>query len=66
MTPHHPDITLQLTGEDGNALAILGRAVSAARKAGLASDEINTFRKEALRGDYNQLLQTCMARFSVQ
>jgi hypothetical protein len=34
--PRHPDICVQLTGEDGNAFAILGRTTRALRQAGLA------------------------------
>lgn len=66
MTPRYPHITVQLTEENGNALAILARAVRAASEAGLTSKELDRFRREALQGDYNHLLQTCMAWFDVQ
>lgn len=36
MIPKYPDITVTLTGRDGNAFAILGRCRAAARAAGQA------------------------------
>jgi hypothetical protein len=47
MTPKHPHITVPLTGEDGNAFAVLGRCRKAAREAGLRDSEINAFVTEA-------------------
>jgi hypothetical protein len=35
--PRHPDVWVQLTGEDGNAFAILGRTARALRQAGLSA-----------------------------
>ena len=58
--PHHPDICVQLTGEDGNAFAILGRTTRALRHAGLDQDEIDQYYAEATSGDYDHLLQTTM------
>lgn len=65
MTPKHPEITVTLTGHDGNAFAILGRCRAAARNAGLSDDEIATFMAEAMAGDYDHLLQTAMRWFAV-
>ena len=58
--PRYPDICVQLTGEDGNAFAILGRTTRALRQAGLAQDEIDQYYAEATSGDYDHLLQTTM------
>ena len=57
---------LKLVGSDGNAFAILGKAIGAARKAGWSQEEIEKFRKEAMEGDYDHLLQTCMNYFDVE
>lgn len=66
--PKYPDITVQLTGNDGNAYAILG-AMSEALKRGLPEQgldaaevkaEVAKFNEEATSGDYNNLLTTCM------
>ena len=54
----YPDVSVQLSGEDGNAFAILGRVIAAMRRAGLPPEEIEAFRREATAGDYDALLQT--------
>ena len=60
MTPKYPDITVLLTGMDGNAYAILGRVNRALRQAQVPDDERQTFMQEATAGDYDALLQTVM------
>lgn len=64
--PKYPDITVQLSGGDGNAFAILGAVIRAARQGGLPEPEIQQFRAEATAGDYHHLLATCMAWFNVE
>mgnify|MGYP001607778281 CR=1 FL=1 len=59
MEPKYPEIEVQLTGEDSNAFSIMGRVTKAMRKAKVPSDEITKFTEECMRGDYNNLLQTC-------
>ena len=59
-TTRFPHVTVQLTGEDGNAFAIMGRVCKALRRAGVGDDAIKEFQKEAMSGDYNDLLCTCM------
>jgi hypothetical protein len=66
LEPKHPDITVKLVGEDGNAFAILGRCQQAARRAGLPKTEIDAFIAEATAGDYDNLLQTCMRWFETE
>ncbi len=61
----HPEITVRLTGSDGNAYAILGAVQKALRKAG-HSDEVAAFLAEATSGDYAHLLATCMRWVTVQ
>ena len=50
---------VRLTGEDGNAFAILGKVKKALRKAGM-KEEASCFMEEATAGDYNHLLRTAM------
>lgn len=50
---------VKLTGEDGNAFAILGKVKRALRKAGMKK-EASLFMEEATAGDYNHLLRTAM------
>ncbi len=60
----YPEINVPLVGEDGNAFSILGR-VSRAMKRNNVYDEWDTFHTEATSGDYDNLLRTVMAWFSV-
>ncbi len=61
----HPEIHVQLVGQDGNAFAIIGRCLSSMRQAGLSKEERDEFQKEATSGNYNHLLITCMEWFDV-
>ena len=61
----HPEIEVELVGQDGNAFAILGKVKKALRRGDATDDEIKEFMKEAMGGDYNSLLQTCMKWVSV-
>jgi hypothetical protein len=56
----YPAVKVKLTGEDGNAFAILGRVQRALRRAGVLNGEIESFVAAATRGDYDHLLRTCM------
>jgi hypothetical protein len=58
--PRFPDVTVQLTGEDGNAFFIMGRVAAALRKAGASRDEISQYHDEAKLGDYDNLLRVTM------
>lgn len=57
---------LKLSGEDGNAFMILGRAIDTARKSGWSEQEIEDFRVKAMDGDYGHLLKTCTEHFDVE
>ena len=59
--PRYPEVQVQLSGQDGNAFAILGRTTAALRAAGVAQEEIDAYFAEATSGDYDHLLQTTMA-----
>ena len=63
--PKYPDITVELTGHDGNAFSVIGRCIKAMRAAGLAAGPIAAFQIEATSGDYDGLLQTCLRWFDV-
>lgn len=56
---------LHLVGTDGNAFAILGKALRAARAAGWSPERLVAFREQATAGDYDHLLATVMAHFDV-
>ena len=60
------DIDVQLTGEDGNAFAILAAVIKGLKKAGASPVEVDEFQQEAMSGDYDHLLQVCMRWVNVQ
>lgn len=65
MDSKYPDIEVQLSGEDGNAFFIIGRVRQALRQAGVSGKECDQFSNEAMAGDYDNVLQTCMRWVSV-
>jgi hypothetical protein len=58
--PKYPDVTVKLTGENGNAFVILGKVRRALREAGIAKEEIDACMREMQAGDYDHLLGTAM------
>ncbi len=66
MDVKYPDITVQLTGQDGNAFMVLALVEKAMRKAGLSKEEIDEYRKEAMAGDYDNLLVVSMQTVNVE
>ena len=64
--PKYPEVTVQLIGQDGNAFAVMGAVVKALRAAKITKEERDTFMQEATKGDYNELLTTCMRWVTVQ
>ena len=62
----YPKVKVKLVGEDGNAFSILGKCIREAKRAGLPQEEIDKFKEEAMSGDYNDLLYTCMDWFVIK
>lgn len=60
LTTKFPEVSVQLTGTDGNAFALMGKVTSALKAAG-HGDQVDAFREEAMSGDYDNLLRTCMS-----
>jgi hypothetical protein len=60
------DVTVKLSGTDGNAFAIIGKVSSGIRKAGGTSEDVNEFHEEATSGDYNNVLTTCFKWVNVE
>lgn len=61
----YPEIEVSLIGRDGNAFAIMGAVEKALRKGGISQEEISTYLKESMSGDYDNLLRTAMSWVSV-
>lgn len=64
--PKYPQVVVPMIGEDGNALAIIGRATQAARKVGLTQEQIDEYWQEAMSGNYDNLLRVTMKYFEVE
>lgn len=58
--------TLSIIGRDGNAFGILASAQRAGRDAGWPKEKIDAIMKEAMSGNYDELLSTMTKYFDVQ
>lgn len=56
----YPHVSVQLIGKDGNAWAILTTVSKALRQAGVEPERIEEYNKQAMSGDYDNLLRTTM------
>jgi hypothetical protein len=56
----YPEVCVRLVGEDGNAFAIMGRVTREMRRKCVPREERDKFMAEAMSGDYDNLLQTCV------
>ena len=66
MSPTYPDVTVQLTGTDGNAFAVMG-TVAAAIRAAHGSREADSYVAEAMdQPSYDALLGFTMATVHVR
>jgi hypothetical protein len=52
------DITVQLTGNDGNAFAIMASVKKAIVAAGATPEQISQYTMDSMSGDYDNLLRT--------
>ncbi len=59
----YPQVKVKLVDTDGNAYVILANCSQAAKLVGVSKEEIAKFQKEAMAGDYDNLLRTCMMWF---
>lgn len=56
--PRFPEVTVELSGQDGIAFAVLGRVAQALRAG--HGEEVDAFMAEATAGDYDAVLRTAM------
>jgi len=61
----YPEIKVQLTGNDGNAFAIMATVRKELRRALVPADEIAEYIKESTSGDYDNLLRVAMSWVTV-
>lgn len=57
--PKYPKIKVKLTGQDSNAFMLIGLVQRGLRKGKVPEDQVAAFRKEAMSGGYDNVLQTC-------
>jgi hypothetical protein len=60
MTKPKEKPTVKLIDTDGNAFSIIGRVKEALRKAGADKEYVDKYLKEAMFGDYDNLLCVTM------
>lgn len=65
MTPKFEYIEVELTGNDGNAFAVMGKVIKALRKNGVSQEDISKYQEEAMSGDYDNLLVVTMKTVTV-
>ena len=53
-------VSVQLSGNDGNAFAVMGAVKSALKKAGASKEEIEQYITDSMSGDYDNLLRVAM------
>jgi len=53
-------VTVQLSGNDGNAFAIMGAVQKALKQAGATKVELDQYFSESTSGDYDNLLRVAM------
>lgn len=54
------NVTVELTGHDGNAFGIMAQVNRALRNAGATPEEIAQYQQESMSGDYDNLLRVAM------
>lgn len=54
------DVAVQLSGNDGNAFAIMGSVKQALKRAGATREELEQYVSDSMSGDYDNLLRTAM------
>lgn len=65
MSTKYPEVEVQLSGNDGNAYAIMGAVQRALRRAEVPQHEIEQYLNQSMSGDYDNLLRVAMNWVSV-
>ena len=54
----YDNVTVRLSGTDGNAFAVMSKVSSALRKEGASASDVEDYLAESMSGDYDALLRT--------
>lgn len=57
---------LRLIGQDGNAFSIIAKALTAARRAGWTTEQVEALTADMTSGDYDHVLGVAMTNFDVE
>lgn len=52
-------VGVDLAGQGGNAFAVMASVISGLKSIHVPKDQIDEFKKEAMSGDYEHLLNVC-------
>ena len=58
--PKYPNISVELSGKDGNAFAVMASVGKALKRNEVPQEEVEQFYAESMSGDYDHLLRTAM------
>lgn len=61
----YPAVRVQLTGRDGNALAIVGAVSRALHEARVPRQDVEAFQAEALSGNYERVIRVVLSWVTV-
>lgn len=62
----YPQVEVQLSGNDGNAYAVMGAVQRELALAGASREELSRYITEATSGDYDNLLRVTMSWVEVR
>lgn len=62
----YPNIKVKLVGANGNAFMVVGLVLRALRENKVSDSERKQFQNEAMSGDYDNLIQTCLKWVEVE
>lgn len=57
---------VKLSGSDGNAFAVMGKVSQTMKNSGYSKEDIDQYKKEAMSGDYDNLLRVSMKYVDVE
>ena len=61
-----PEVEVQLSGNDGNAFAIMGAVTKAMKRAGVSKEDVGQYQEDAMGSEsYDALLQTTIKTVTV-
>lgn len=66
MNAKYPEITVKLTGTDGNAHAVMSKVSGALKEGGVSQAEIAKFYRLAMSKDYDGLLHVVVRYVNVE